>query len=308
MGVDISHIVRHDFHELKDLDKSRAFCENTRDSLWSHLLLSSHIDNEVEDDYNDIEYLDDEIGFELRIPYCDIELDLRDGCWKIESYFHYTQLLMGNYVRNLAFDITRALGQSEAWHAEEYYTWNGGPLEDPKCSFQQWYDFAKNKYGKDIPEFNSLCIGQYDQKQQLRYEPIYHDGFDECLSEYNQLQNKTDKYRLVGLTRIGSHILRAEKDGELFLLHDFDLHPIVYFPVRTEYTFGRWIVAWKDNESAVIDGDGNMLTPFVKGRFEIEQERKKVHRNGFEYYHSLIFAENREAKMKLILCEWFTQL
>ncbi len=150
---------------------------------------------------------------------------------------------------------------------------NKKSLKKWKAESGKWKE--KNKHGNDIPEFNSLCIGQYDQKQQLRYEPIYHDGFDECLSEYNQLQNKTDKYRLVGLTRIGSHILRAEKDGELFLLHDFDLHPIVYFPVRTEYTFGRWIVAWKDNESAVIDGDGNMLTPFVKGRFELNKKEKK---------------------------------
>ena len=304
MGVDISHIVRHDFHELDDLDKSHAFCEKTRDRLWSNLLLNSCIDNkEVDADCSYINYWDEESGFELRLPYNDIELDLRSGCWEIESFYHYVQLVLGDHVRNLIFDIVHALGQAEAWHATEYYTWNGGPLENPMCSFLQWYDFVQQKYGESIPEFSSLCVGQYDKDDQLCYEPVYHDSFNECFAEYNQLQNKTDKYRLIGLTRIGSCLLRAEKDGELYLLRDFDMHPALHHPVRTEYTFGQWIVVWKDNKCAIIDGSGNELTPFVKGRFEIKKESKEILCNGLKYYQHVIYTENLEAKLRLVLSE-----
>ena len=119
MGVDISHIVRHDFYDLDDMNKSRAFCEKTRDRLWTNLLLGSCVD---EKGYGKINYLDDDTAFEMRIPYNDVEFDLRAGCWKIESYFHYVQLVLGDYVRRLIFDVVHALDQTEAWHAAEYYT------------------------------------------------------------------------------------------------------------------------------------------------------------------------------------------
>lgn len=300
MGIDISHIVRHDFYDLDDLNKSRAFCEKVRNQLWSNLLLDSCIDDEM--DGPDL-YLDEEFGFELRIPYQDIELDLRPGCWDIESFYHYIQLVMGNYVRDLVFDIVHALGQEEVWHTTEKYTWNGGPLDDPKCSFQQWYDFIKDKYGENIPEFNSHCINQYDKDDYLIYENVYHDNFEEPIAEFNRLQNKTDKYRLIGLTRVGKNMLRAEKDGELYLLHDFNMRPVLPFPVKTEYTFRTWIVVWKENKSAVFDAAGNQLTPFVNGRFEIAEEKREIQRNGEKYNRHLIFAENREAKIKVVLQE-----
>ena len=270
MGVDISHIVRHDYYDINDLDKSRAFCEKTYSRLRSYLLLDSCID---ENGAGGVSYVDDEMGFEMRVPYNDVEFDLRPGCWEIESYFHYAQLVLGNHVRRLVFDVVHALDQKEAWHAAEYYTWNGGPLDNPKCSFQEWY-YVKNEYGTRISEFNSQCMWQYDKEDKLCYDSVYHDNFEECFEEFNRLQDKTDKYRLIGLTRIGNNMLRAEKNGELYLLHEQDMRPALYFPVRTENTFGQWIIVWKDNESAIIDASGNRLTPFVKGRFEIKHESR----------------------------------
>lgn len=300
MGVDVSHIVRHDFFELNDLDKARMFCEKTRDRLWSSLLLDSCVD---EDKKGSVYYLDDEYGFAIRIPYHDIELELRSGCWEIESYYHYVQLVLGNHLRHLVFDIVHALEQTEAWHAAENYTWNGGPLDNPMCSFMEWYDFVKDKYGSGIQEFNSMCIGQYDKEDSLCYEPVYHDNFEECFEEFNQLQNKTDKYRLIGLTRVGNNMLRAEKNGELYLLREQDMRPIFHYPIRMENTFGPWIIIWKDNKSAIIDRTGNQLTPFVKGQFKITHESREVQCNGEKYKRYITCAENHEAKMKIILNE-----
>lgn len=300
MGVDASHIVRHDFCELDDLDKALAFCEKTRDRLWSSLLLDSCVDVEKK---GSVYYMDDEYGFVIRIPYNDIELELRSGCWEIETFYHYVQLVLGNHIRNLVFDIVHALDQTEAWHAAEYYTWNGGPLDNPKCSFKEWYDFVKDKYGSDIQEFNSLCIGRHDKDDNLCYASLYHDNFEECFAEFNRLQNKTDKYRLIGLTRVGHNMLRAEKNGELYLLHEQDMRPAMHFPIRTENTFGPWVIVWKDNESAIIDGTGNRLTPFVKGQFKITRESREVQCNGEKFKRHLICAENHEAKMKIVLHE-----
>jgi len=44
------------------------------------------------------------------------------------------------WLRQLTFDIARALGQDEAWYAEEYYTWNGGGCETPEATFEQWLE------------------------------------------------------------------------------------------------------------------------------------------------------------------------
>ena len=303
MGIDISHIVRHDFCELDDYEKSYAYCKKVRDSLWSNLLLDSHIDRENEGREH-VYYPGDDMGFEIRIPYHDIELDLRSGCWDIEPFYHYVQLVLGKSARRLAFDIVHALGQSEAWHAAEYNTWNGGPMENPKCSIQEWFDFVKEKYGEDIPEFDYSCIGQRDDEDKLDYCALYHDSFEECLAEYNQLQNKTNKYRLIGLSRVGYNMLRAEKDGELYLLYENNMSPVLHYPVRTEYTFfSPWIVVWNGDKSAVIDATGDELTPFVKGGFEIKREKTDVQHNGEKYKRLLIYAENVEAKMKIVLEE-----
>ena len=304
MGVDISHIVRHDFYDLDDMNKSRAFCEKTRDRLWTNLLLGSCVD---EKGYGKINYLDDDTAFEMRIPYNDVEFDLRAGCWKIESYFHYVQLVLGDYVRRLIFDVVHALDQTEAWHAAEYYTWNGGPLDNPKCSFQEWYDFVKNEYGTRIPEFNSQCMQQYDKEDKLCYESVYHDSFEECFDEFNRLQDKTDEYRLIGLTRIGRNMLRAEKNGELYLLNEQNMHPAFFFPVRTENTFGQWIILWKDDKSAIIDDWGNQLTPFVQGQFVIKYESREFQCNGEKYIRHFTCTENKEAKMKIVLQERITR-
>lgn len=59
----------------------------------------------------------------------------------MESFYHYCQIVMhdGDYfgLRRKTFDIARALGQKEAWYAEEYYTWNGGNIENPEIPFEE---------------------------------------------------------------------------------------------------------------------------------------------------------------------------
>lgn len=60
----------------------------------------------------------------FKLPIYDVEIELHNGFWNIESYCHYCQIVMhhGDYfwLRRSIYDIVRALGQNEAWHAAEY--------------------------------------------------------------------------------------------------------------------------------------------------------------------------------------------
>lgn len=80
------------------------------------------------------------------LPEWDWEFSLRKGFWVIESFDHYCQIVMhrGRYfwLRDDVYEISKLLGQEEAWYAMEHLTWNGGPTEDLDCTFEDWLDFA----------------------------------------------------------------------------------------------------------------------------------------------------------------------
>ncbi len=118
MGVDISHIIRHDFRNLKDHDASLKYAKDTIETLMKKLHLYGT------DDFFWLE--DDDESIRFRLPVYDVELSLHNGFWQMESFRHYCQIVMhdGDYfwLRRLTFDIAKTLGQNEAWYAEEYYT------------------------------------------------------------------------------------------------------------------------------------------------------------------------------------------
>ena len=102
----------------------------------------------------------EEISFYL--PVYDVEMSLHNGFWQIESFFHYCQIVMHQgdnfWLRRSLFDIARALGQKEAWHAEEYYTWNGGNIEDFEVPFEDWLAFAEKNTGNRYPSLTKMQI------------------------------------------------------------------------------------------------------------------------------------------------------
>ena len=156
MGVDISHIIRHDFNEVEDNKKAWAFVRDTVALIKKQLFIN------VSDDYFDIQHRSDEDDSEIefKLPVYDMDFYLHNGFWQMESYFHYCQLIMhhnGHFgLRRRTYDIARALGQNEAWYAEEFYTWNGGECEYAETTFDQWMKSVHLKYGNNIQEFNPV--------------------------------------------------------------------------------------------------------------------------------------------------------
>lgn len=268
MGVDITHIIKHNFRQTDNIQLSIEFAKKTIEHLKKVLLIQNSID------CFELQYDEDcsEIRFEL--PIYDVEFTLHSGFWQIESFFHYCQLVMhqDNYflLRWLTYDIARALGENEAWYAEEFYTWNGGKCETLQSTFEEWHEQATKDYGKSISEFDPPSIIAQGDVHIPDYEPIYHDSFKECKAHFNHLQSLIAGYRLLGIYRIGKNFVRCEKDGHLFLLNEQTLTPLFQTPIDNVLCplNGPEFVVVKNGLSAVFNTYGKQLTDYVEGRFE----------------------------------------
>ena len=158
MGTNITHIIKHNFRQTQDIQLSLEYAKRTIDILKKTLFIhGSYCDFELqyEEEYNRIIF---------EIPVYNVEFLLHNGFWEIDSSFHYYHLVMHQddyfFLRWLTYDIARALGENEAWYAEEFYTWNGGKCETLESTFEEWHEQATKDYGKSIPEFDSPTTNQ----------------------------------------------------------------------------------------------------------------------------------------------------
>lgn len=176
------------------------------------------------------------------------------------------------WLRELTFDLARALNQSEAWYAEEFYTWNGGPLEESGLSLEDWLEWAEKNYGNTIPKFDQESIIAQGDVQIPDYEPVYHDVFEECIAKYAVLQNKLPAtVKLLGLDRTGK-FLRCEVGGGLNLYNE-DVNDFVFNePVEgvIQSLNGPEFLVLKGGKKALFDGDGKPLSDFVEGEWQWE--------------------------------------
>lgn len=264
MGVDVTHIIRHEFKDVKNHKAAMDFVNEAVQKLKINL----HIFG-VDDEF---ELRDDDETIKFRLPVYDVEFELHNGFWDVESYYHYCQIVMHDgdcfWIRRKIFDIARALGQNEAWHAEEYFTWNGGNIEDPNVPLENWLDFVYQKYCP-IPEFDQNAIMKQGDVHIPDYEPIYHDTFKECIDTFEVVQNKLKGYKLLGLEYVGNGYYRCEKDGGLYLINSETFKPLFKEPTEAILLNlnGPEFVVKKNGLSAVFDMDGNQLTEYVSGVF-----------------------------------------
>lgn len=217
MGVDVTHIIRHDFKDVKNHEAAKKYLLQTLEMLKEKFC--------VQPDYPEEEFeiwceeIDD---MKFRFPPYAFDFYLRDGFWQIESYFHYCQLLMPNelgvfWLRDDIYDIARTLGQKEAWHAEEYHTWNCDYCQMETTNFDSWLKSTervfKKKHRRPIPEFDphTATVGKYDT--------VYHDNFAGCEERFNEIQNKLEGYRLMGLSSIYTNYVQCERDGYVYLIN-----------------------------------------------------------------------------------------
>lgn len=264
MGVDVTHIIRHEFRDVKNHKAAMAFVNETIQRLKINL----HIFG-VDDEF---ELREDDGTISFRLPVYDVEFELHNGFWDVESYCHYCQIVMHDgdcfWLRRSIFDLARALGQNEAWHAEEFYTWNGGNIEDPDVPLEDWIDFVNHKYGP-IPEFDQTAIMKQGNVHIPDYEPVYHDTFKECKDTLDSVQSKLKDYKLLGLEFVGNGYYRCEKDGGLYLINSKTFESMFYEPIESmlQSLNGPEFVVKKNGLSAVFDMDGKQLTDFVSGVF-----------------------------------------
>ena len=264
MGVDISHIIRHDFKDVKNHATSMDFVNKTIERLKKNLhIYGVDEEFEVEEDFGTISF---------RLPVYDVKFELHNGFWDVESYYHYCQIVMhhGDYfwLRRKIYDIVRALRQKEAWYAEEYYTWNGGNIEEPDVPLEAWIEFVNKEYGS-IPEFDQNAIMQQGDVHIPDYEPVYHDTFKECIDTFEQVQTQLKGFRLLGLEFVGNGYYRCEKDGGLYLINSNTFKSMFNEPIEAmlKSLNGPEFVIKKNGLSAIFDMDGKQLTDFVPGSF-----------------------------------------
>lgn len=84
-------------------------------------------------------------------------LDKRGDYWYISLRHRYNRVTahIGNYfpARCEAFDIARALNQTEAWHVSEYLT---DEYDDDIRSFEEWKEIADKQIMKEEYEDRHL--------------------------------------------------------------------------------------------------------------------------------------------------------
>lgn len=268
MGRNITHIIKHEFRQTHDVQLSLEYAKRTIERLKKALLLhGSYADFELlyEEEYSRISF---------QLPVYNVEFTLHNGFWEMDSSFHYCRLVLhrGDYffLRWLTYDMVRALGEREAWYAEENYTWNGGKCETLESTFEEWYEQAVKDYGKPIPEFDQAALLAQGDVLMPDYEPLYHDAFKECEAHFNCLQSRIGGYKLLGIHRIGNHFVRCEKGGQLFLLDEQTLTPLLNGPIEAVLCplNGPEFVILKNGLSAVFNANGKQVTEYVKGHFE----------------------------------------
>lgn len=288
MGVDITHIIRHDFHDVRNRKAAEEFTRHTIEKLQSALRMEKDVIEAVANDY------DDEFLTQFRLPAYDMEFILHDGYWEIDSYFHYCQIVMhsGDYfwLRERTFDLARALGEEEAWYSDEYHTCNCAEFDIENGTFDEWLTFAEDCFHGQIPEFDMDSIMKQGNVHIPDYEVIYHDSFKECREKFDDIQRRLGDVKLLGLKRVGN-AYRCLKDGQVVLMRVDNLEPLIDIPFERVACGlnGPELVVYKDGKAAVFGPDGKQLTDFVKGTFRWKWAD--------DYPHRIIY--NNEAGIKV---------
>lgn len=224
MGVDVTHIIRHNFKDVKNHKAAKKYLLQTLELLKEKFCIN--LDSKDERFEIRCEDIDDMC---FRLPNYYFDFYLRDGFWQIESNVHYIQIVwpINNvyWLRDMIYDIARALGQNEAWHATEYYTWNCCFCEMETCNFDKWLKAAKKQYKKPISEFIPGVVDIED------YAPIYHDTFIGCDERFNELQNRITDYKLIGISRIYKNYVQCEKEGYAYLIDKDTIKPMSEEPI-----------------------------------------------------------------------------
>lgn len=167
---------------------------------------------------------------------------------------------------------------------EEFYTWNGGPMEEPCCSFEEWFSSAREKLGKAIPEYDYQAIMNQGDVHIPDYEPIYNDSLRECRMKMEDMKEQfaTWGYEPISLIDIRGFIrCKRFSDGSIHLVNKETFEPLTKgTPEEYDFTFPSTLVVIKEKgKYALFDiAEAKQITKFVSEPFRKEWSRKQ---NGY---------------------------
>lgn len=233
MSVDVTHIVRHNFKEYDDLQACKKFVINTAYRLKAKL----HDDVRVRRTdvaWDKIEELgwektlllgttkDYPVEFAIKLNRYDIELVLRHGFWQIVSYYHFHSIVTAVdgtlWLREVIFDIVRALGEHEVWHADEYHVDN---VEEGKLpyiedlTFNEWINFVQKSGVAELDE--QYWVAHQDDWGNM--PRVFHDDLSGLEERLSDIQSRWPDFEVCGLYR-RKYGYVGWKDGQLCWLDD----------------------------------------------------------------------------------------
>ena len=291
MGVDVHILVRHDFYELDDYEKSEQFVKSTIDIIRQELYINE--DYEYFALYGYYDKAEKWSQIEFTIPLFDITINLRKGYWDIWSGCHYCQVtnkINGRlHITDDAFDIARALGQNEVWYCDEFIV-----DEFYTDTLNELLTAANERFG--ITEFPYLELMQYEDNSFPEVAQFYHYSFSEINKEFDELCVMCKNSKPTCINRFGSGFIRTVADGKINLINIPLSNPVFDNGFgNIQKLIGPELICKKGGKVALFNSKAEQLTDFVVGNFEWERAD----------YHPLddferIYYFNHEAQIKIM--------
>ena len=259
MSVDTTIIVKHDFYEVGNFEKSKQFALNTIKKIQQRLCIVDDMKAFDTCFYHDDENPNwDEISFSL--PFNIVQIRLNPGFWNIWLAGDYPHNILKNngegefWFREEIFNIVYALGGNEAWYCD-------GDFGDGMSgvSFDEIIKIAE-EHLSPIREFSP---------EDTEPAPMYHDNFDDYKEKLAKIKDNIGEYSIPTLETIGYGFYRVVRNGKVNLARQ-DTYEMVFAEdvddIHANLNGCEFTVV-KNGKTALFDGDATPLTDYVDGDF-----------------------------------------
>ena len=289
MSVTANILVRHDFFELDNYEKSEKFVKQAIDHVKHVLSIDEDYDHFHYWGYYDEDNKWSDIQFD--IPLLDLSVHLKPGYWCIwtrSNYCQVTNKLNGRlHIADDAFDTSRALGQNDAWICDEFVE-----QEFEENTLDEILTAASERWG--ITEYPYTELMKNSDNAFPEPARFYHYDFAEIATEFDELRERCGECTPTIINHISRSFVRVVKNGKINLL-DADLKPVFERGLDNIFMIeGREFVCRQGGKIALFGDGAKQLTDFVVGKFDWEWPDS--------YYDNLnkICYLNEKAKLKVM--------
>jgi len=171
MSVNLSCMIKNHFKYSDGEASARAMLDDTMSKINDPYGENIYIhDNDYR--YNDVYAIHEDWDNNKEGLF--MILELYEGFWHVDTCFKYFQYFDDAFIRERFFYLAKLLGERNFYVCEEFYSWNGGCL-DEKCTFEKWKMDVEKRLGYVIPniKFNEILK---NKENGATYPPICFDG------------------------------------------------------------------------------------------------------------------------------------